>query len=158
MTNQYKSAFDKYTCVGDWIETEPDGRGIYFRARIGFDHNSGPPDEHSDGFWPNTNPESAGYVLPENYQVESEKAHRVMQAWKDDEWFYCGIVISVHGEFAGCDITFNKHAASLWGIECNYPNSDNSYLTEVANELLGEAMDAADKLIDAIADKINQEE
>jgi hypothetical protein len=29
-----------------------------------------------------------------------------------------------------------SHAASLWGIEANYPGADNSYLTEVANELL----------------------
>ena len=158
MENQYTSTFNRYVCVGDCIETKPDGRGIYFRARIEFDDSTDAPDERQDGFWPNTNPESAGYVEPENYQAESEKAHRVMKAWKNDEWFYCGVVISVHGEFAGCDICFDKHAASLWGIEANYPDSDNSYLTEVANELLGEAMDVADKLIDAIADKINQDD
>ena len=30
---------------------------------------------------------------------------------------------------------------SLWGVEANYPGSDNSYLTEVASELLPEALD-----------------
>jgi len=33
-----------------------------------------------------------------------------------------------------------SHAASLWGIEANYPGTDNSYLIEVANELLPEAV------------------
>ncbi|WP_272991028.1 hypothetical protein [Hyphomonas adhaerens] len=33
--------------------------------------------------------------------------------------------------------------ASLWGVEANYPGSDNAYLTEVANDLLPEALDTA---------------
>jgi len=37
----------------------------------------------------------------------------------------------------------DDHAASLWGIEANYPDSDNAYLTEVANGLLPEALEAA---------------
>ena len=34
----------------------------------------------------------------------------------------------------------DDHIASLWGIELNYPGSDNSYLTEVAYELFDEAL------------------
>ena len=30
-----------------------------------------------------------------------------------------------------------------WGIELNYPGSDNSYLAQVAEELAGEAVDEA---------------
>ena len=37
-------------------------------------------------------------------------------------------------------LTLDKFAASLWGIEANYPDSDNAYLSEVANELLSEAL------------------
>ena len=62
-----------------------------------------------------------------------------MDAWKNDEWFYCGIILSVKIE----DVELTDHAASLWGIEANYPDSENKYLTEVANELLGEAVLAA---------------
>ena len=62
-----------------------------------------------------------------------------MEAWRNDEWFYCGVVISVR--FDGIEI--DDHASSLWGIEANYPDSDNAYLAEVANELLPEAIDAA---------------
>jgi len=39
-----------------------------------------------------------------------------MAAWKNDEWYYCGVI---------------------------YPDSDNAYLTEVANELLPEALEVA---------------
>jgi len=39
-------------------------------------------------------------------------------------------------------IIVDSTQASLWGVECNYPGTDNSYLTTVANELLPEALDA----------------
>lgn len=40
-------------------------------------------------------------------------------------------------------IIVDSTQASLWGIEANYPETDNSYLTGVANELLPEAVAAA---------------
>ena len=40
-------------------------------------------------------------------------------------------------------IIVDSTQASLWGVECNYPGTDNGYLTTVANELLAEALDAA---------------
>ena len=59
-----------------------------------------------------------------------------MAAWKNDEWFYCGVILSV----AIDGLTLDRFAASLWGIEANYPDSDNAYQTEVANDLLPEAI------------------
>ena len=61
-----------------------------------------------------------------------------MEGWRKGDWFYCGIVLSVSLE----GVQLASHAASLWGIEANYPDADNSYLTEVANELLPEAIAA----------------
>jgi hypothetical protein len=40
-------------------------------------------------------------------------------------------------------VNLAPHAASLWGIEANYPDTDNSYLTEVANDLMPEAIAVA---------------
>jgi len=40
-------------------------------------------------------------------------------------------------------IIVDSTQASLWGIEANYPETDNSYLTEVANDLLPEAIAVA---------------
>jgi hypothetical protein len=69
------------------------------------------------------------------------EAQRIMDAWKADEWWYVGVRLSVKRG----DVTLCGHAASVWGIECNYPRSDdkldNSYLTDTANELLDEALD-----------------
>ena len=62
-----------------------------------------------------------------------------MAAWKNDDWFYCGIILSI--TIGKTELT--DHAASLWGIEANYPDSKNAYLSQVANELLPEALDAA---------------
>lgn len=62
-----------------------------------------------------------------------------LKAWCDDEWSYVGVVISVSRN----GVLLDDHAASLWGIECNYPFSDNSHLTEVANELIPEALASA---------------
>lgn len=39
-------------------------------------------------------------------------------------------------------IIVDSTQASLWGVEWNYPGTDNCYLTTVANELLSEALDA----------------
>jgi hypothetical protein len=61
-----------------------------------------------------------------------------LRAWCADEWFYCGVVLSVSRD----GVTLDDHAASLWGIEANHPGSDNAYLTEVAEELAEEARGA----------------
>lgn len=72
-------------------------------------------------------------------QLAAEHDLRLLQAWCDDEWHYCGVVLSV----SRAGVTLDDHAASLWSIETNYPGSDNSYLSEVADELLPEALDVA---------------
>ncbi|MBU1286512.1 MAG: hypothetical protein KJ871_02175, partial [Alphaproteobacteria bacterium] len=66
------------------------------------------------------------------------EAEAVMDAWRKDEWFYCGIVLAIECE----GVELDDHTASLWGIEANYPGSDNAYLSDVADELLPEALAA----------------
>jgi hypothetical protein len=39
-------------------------------------------------------------------------------------------------------VRLDDHAASLWNLDCNYPDGDNSYLLEVANDLAGEAIES----------------
>jgi hypothetical protein len=62
--------------------------------------------------------------------------------WKRDEWFYVGIVVSV--EYNG--VLLDDHIHSVWGYEANFPNGDNSYLTEEATRLMEEALDDARKV------------
>ena len=70
----------------------------------------------------------------------AEHDFTVLKTWCNDEWWYCGIAVTV--ECNGVKLTA-RYDHALWGIEANYPNSKNEYLTEVANELLDEAISAA---------------
>lgn len=58
-------------------------------------------------------------------------------AWDRDEWQYVGVIVTASK--AGVDLG----DASLWGVDMNFPGSDNSYLATVAEELQGEAIEAA---------------
>jgi len=66
--------------------------------------------------------------------------------WKNEEWFYGGVVLSieVNGE------KVRDHVASLWGIDCNF-GEGNSYLAEVANDLLDESKDEIRDFLETLA-------
>lgn len=70
----------------------------------------------------------------------AEHDFEVLKAWCNDEWHCVGVAVTVSRE--DVDLT-GKFDHALWSVECNYPGSDNSYLTEIANGNLSEAMDAA---------------
>jgi len=72
---------------------------------------------------------------PDSLDCYSEEA---IEAWEKDEWHFSGLVVSVSRN----GVTLDEHAAALWGVERNFPGTDNSYLSEVANELADEALDA----------------
>lgn len=146
----FTKSFDKYACEGDTISCEVDGFTI--TARIVRDDCTDSPDERQDGFWPSANPKDAGYVGADNIGKIADSikaAQRVMDAWRNDDWFYCGVVLAVSKK----GITLDNHAASLWGIECNYPDSDNSYLSEVANDLLPHALAVGKNIIKTLSEE-----
>ena len=70
--------------------------------------------------------------------AQQQKLLAARRAWHAGEWFYCGVVLSVWCR----GIELGDSAASLWGVESNYPDATNGndYLTEVANELFDEAV------------------
>jgi len=135
----FAERFQSFVCEGDSIACETEGFEIV--ARIVRDDCPDAPDERQDGFWPSEYIGDPGFIGPgpnwrQRLAEARAKAEAIMKAWRNDEWFYCGVVLSVSRE----GVTLAEHAASLWGVEANYPGSDNSYLTEVANELLPEAL------------------
>jgi len=73
-----------------------------------------------------------------------------MRAWCNDEWFWCGIVVTVTHTESGVELASD----SVWGIDANYPGSDNSYLTDCAIEraesALSEARNRAKELATAL--------
>jgi hypothetical protein len=112
------------------------------------------PDERDCGFWPSQNPNDAGYrgkVSPARFRRLYAKAESIMQAWLKDEWDYCGVIVQV--ECNGVKLT-EPYLHALWGVERNYPlgKRTNTYLTQVANELLPEALEAARAKIDSLCD------
>ena len=139
----FKDTFENYVCLGDKISCEVNGYTV--TARIAHDDTPDRPDQRQDGFWPSLIKTDAGFIgrdkTLDDFMREQAKAQTIMDAWKADKWFYCGVILSVRIE----DVELTDHAASLWGIEANYPDSDNAYLSEVANELLGEALSEARK-------------
>ena len=65
-----------------------------------------------------------------------------LEAWKRGEWQLYGMILSVWID----DYRLDSHAASLWGIDCNFPGGDNAYLQEIANDLLVEALARAETI------------
>ena len=70
-----------------------------------------------------------------------KRANETLRSWENGEWGYVGIIISAEQD----DGWSKDHLASLWGLDMNYPypgrRGPNTYLTQVANELLQEAYD-----------------
>ena len=76
-------------------------------------------------------------------------------AWKNDDWFFVGVVLSVSRN--GIEIL--EHAASLWGIDCNFPSRrkiPNWYLSDVAQELESDALAEAEKKISRILEALQK--
>jgi len=137
----FTERLQSFVCEGDSLTCE--AAGFEITARIVRDDCTDAPDERQDGFWPSLYKDAPGFIGPgnnfrERFAQAQARAEAVMEAWRKDEWFYCGIVLSVALE----GVTLERNAAALFGIEANYPDGDNAYLTQVANELLPEALDA----------------
>lgn len=133
----FKTSFKSFATEGDFITV--DAEGFTVTARIEYDDCCDRPDERDEGFWPSIDPVDAGYIGSSDidvYEAAKKRAEEIMKAWARNEWFYCGIVLSVEKN----DVMLNCHAASLWGVEANYPGTENEYLTIVANDLLDEAL------------------
>lgn len=136
--------FRDYACEGDSIFWQQDGFAI--QATVYHDDSGESPEEHSEGFWSSLDPKSAGYIGPKSKSTLRRKLAQeraILKAWQNDEWFYCGIAVTVHKNEV--QLT-GKYDHALWGIECNYPSKQiypNRYLDEVAHELADEAIESA---------------
>ena len=77
-------------------------------------------------------------------------AENAGKAWSADEWQFVGVVLSIWVD----EICLDDHAASVWGVECNFPGGDNLYLSECADDLLPEAIERAEHLRATLAAKL----
>ncbi len=138
----FTERFRPFVCPGDVISCEAGPFTVL--AQVVIDDCQDSPDQRQDGFWPSLYIGAPGFIGPGNnfrqrFAEAQASAEAVMEGWRKGDWFYCGIVLSVSLE----DVDLVRTAAALFGIEVNYPGTDNSYLTDVANELLPEAVAAA---------------
>jgi hypothetical protein len=127
--------FSKLVLPDDWISITI--KGIEYRAQIWQDNHYNIDDDDCH------NPDQKVTGCSPAQQLKLLEARA---AYARGDWFYCGIVVSAH--FGA--ITLDKHAASLWGIEANYPGTKNEYLNQVADELLLEAIPLAEAELDSI--------
>ena len=146
----FTERFSSFVCPGDVITCEIEGFTV--SARIIPDDCPDPPDQRQDGFWPSLYKDAPGFIGPGNnfrarFAKAQAEAEAIMEGWRKGEWFYCGIVLSVSVD----GVELAPHAASLFGLEANYPETDNSYLTEVAENLLPDAMTAAREVLARLA-------
>lgn len=123
----FKTKFAEYACVGDTIQCKVDGLTVL--ARLEHDEEHGLDDDDSH----NVDQRVTGCD-----DAQQAKLLAARESFERGDWFYCGVklIVSKNG------VVLDRHAASLWCVECNYPGGDNSYLTEIANELLPDAIEA----------------
>ena len=108
----FTERFPTFVCEGDNISCEV--AGFEITAQIVRDDCPDAPDERQDGFWPSLYKDAPGFIGPgnnwrERFAQAQARAEAVMEAWRKDEWFYCGIVLFVALE----GVTLDAHAASL---------------------------------------------
>jgi len=135
MKQIFKEGFRPFVCVGDTITAE--WEGFIFTAIVEYDPHMKPHDLDAPGCCYDTKDPEYG-----------KSAQEIIATWEKDEWFYCGIRIDLED----VDGWVKEGAATLWGVDCNFParlcdksSVDNKYLTEVANELANEALDVIEK-------------
>lgn len=142
----FATNFDRFACPGDTITCTVGA--FELTATLYRDDTTDRPDERHDGFWPSLNADSAGYIGPKSHRTlarHTARAKAIMNAWLNDEWFYCGVAVTVEKNGIALNRRYDN---ALWGIECNYPTTNkahpNAYLLYVANDLIHEALAEAE--------------
>lgn len=150
-TVKFTESFQDYVCEGDSIACRHGA--LYITAKLYRDDLTvepcqDKPNELDEGFWP----VRGDYQSDRGYQRAYNRAKRIMEAWKNDEWHYYGIAVTI--QCGGLELV-EKFQHAVWGVEGNYPSGRkhrNAYLTTVANELLCEAMDTAWEALEKICE------
>ena len=124
---KFTEQFDSFICVGDSIDI--DVGNVTYRATVHHDEDNGIDDDDSH----NVDQKVTG--CNDEQQKELIAAR---EAWFNNEWFFCGIVLDKITTCPECNQESTENLGSLWAIEANYPDSNNKYLRDIANELLEE--------------------
>lgn len=82
---------------------------------------------------------AGGMTIGQVAAAAAREDYENLRAWCRDEWFYVGVAVQL---FDSNDEPINdEYDNALWRCDCNHPCGEgNSYLTEVANDLLEDAL------------------
>lgn len=113
--------FDSFACIGDsvsWVPSRGNPAGLKLTATL------------------------VDYVVstPADFECYSKKK---VKEWQNGLWRYVGVVLSVSRN----GITLDDHAASLWGIECNYNARSNLHFAQLCKDLEHEALEMGNEVM-----------
>jgi len=131
----FTGKFNKYAVDNDTISVDVEGFTVTATLRHDSESHIDDDDCH--------NIDQSVTGCNDKQQAKLLKARR---EWELCNWFYCGIVMSVSRN----GIMLDDHTDSLWRIECNYPDSDNSYLTEAANDMIDNAVEIGKDILEKL--------
>lgn len=130
--------FDKFACTGDSIEFKFEGFDVIAWIEHDWETNIDDDDSH------NVDQNVTGC---DDEQQKALLAAR--KAWIENEWFYGCLIVKLSVD----DVELCRNA--LGGLEINYPNGSNAYLTdtakELADEMLADARKNATRYVKALA-------
>jgi len=135
----FTTQFDNYVCENDSIDCVVNG--IRYTARVQHDPDCSPRDYDAPGCCFDTSSDEYG-----------EENQKIIDAWDNDEWFYVVVVVSACIDESGHEL--GDYLACLGGVDCNFPGGDNNYLMDVANELLDEAKEEANKELESLRESL----
>lgn len=111
---------------------KPDGFYVQFERLLIDNDTTGRPDEHDEGFLPSQDPNAAGWVAPENFESEMQKARAHMQAFESGIWSFIGVRARANCMVVrnGTGTLFNLESAGLWGVESDSSEEDLNQIFE----------------------------
>jgi hypothetical protein len=136
--NKFNSSFEEVSCFGDSITAHVAGFDVVAFLEFDTDYHINDDDCH--------NPDQRVTGCDDEQQKKLLAARR---AWEQDKWHYCTLNLSVSKK----GVMLEEYAVSVGGLEVNYPSSDNSYLTDLANELLEEALERGMEKLKSLLDE-----
>ena len=131
--------FNSFICSGDSVTVKREG--ITYRATIEFDDHYHIDDDDCH------NPDQTATGCDDE---QFKKLLKAREAWFNNEWWYGWMKVTA--SLNGYEL---KSFDSLSGLEINYPESRNDYLSEVATELLMATILSVNDEIKHLRDMLN---
>ena len=102
-----------------------------------------------DGFVITLSVKHDKYSTP--YNTGKDYTPEVVARWVAGHWFMGSLSLSVHCD----DVMLAGSAVEVHGIECNISKGSNEYISDLANELINEALFEGNKLRNQVLSSVS---